>query len=115
MALTIDDSADMRSIVENMGLAWQVQHRKINVRFGSVITEMVTTGADGKQYGMTCLPLRKLATWLYSISPNKVAPKLRDKIVKYQEECDEVRRDKAPKDIPVIMRYAGPAKKALYS
>jgi hypothetical protein len=80
----------MRSIVENMGLAWQVQHRKINERFGSVVTEMVTTGADGKQYGMTCLPLRKLAAWLYSISPNKVAPELRDKIIQYQEECDEV-------------------------
>jgi len=80
----------MRSIVENMGLAWQVQHRKINERFCSVVTEMVTTGADGKQYGMTCLPLRKLAAWLYSISPNKVAPELRDKIIQYQEECDEV-------------------------
>jgi hypothetical protein len=80
----------MRSVVENMGLAWQVQHRKINERFGSVVTEMVTTGADGKQYGMTCLPLRKLAAWLYSISPNKVAPELRDKIIRYQEECDEV-------------------------
>lgn len=80
----------MRSIVENMGLAWQVQHRKINERFSSVVTEMVTTGADGKQYGMTCLPLRKLAAWLYTINPKKVAPELRDKIIQYQEECDEV-------------------------
>jgi Zn-dependent oligopeptidase len=37
-----------------------------------------------------CIPFRKLAAWLYSISPNKVAPALRDKIVQYQEECDEV-------------------------
>lgn len=79
----------MKPIVENMGLAWQVQHRKLAEKFGSVITEMVTTGADGKQYGMTCLPLRKLPAWLYSISPNKVKPELRDKIVRYQNECDD--------------------------
>jgi hypothetical protein len=35
------------------------------------------------------MPLRKLPAWLYSISPNKVSPELRDKIVRYQEECDD--------------------------
>jgi len=80
----------MKPIVENMGLAWQVQHRKLSERFDSVITEMVTTGGDGKQYAMTCLPLRKLPAWLYSISPNKVKPDLRGKILRYQEECDDV-------------------------
>lgn len=79
----------MKPIVENMGLAWQVQHRKLSERFDSVITEMVTTGGDGKQYAMTCLPLRKLPAWLYSISPNKVKPELREKIIRYQEECDD--------------------------
>lgn len=80
----------MRSVVENMGLSWQVQHRKITERFGSTVTEMVTVAEDGKHRPMTCLPLRKLAAWLYSISPNKVAPELRDKIIQYQEECDDV-------------------------
>lgn len=80
----------MRPIVENMGLGWSAQRIKIVERFDSVVSEIDTTGADGKQYGMTCLPLRKLAAWLYSISPNKVAPELRDKIIQYQEECDEV-------------------------
>lgn len=79
----------MKAIVENMGLAWQVQHRKLVEKFSSVITEMVTTGADGKQYGMTCLPLRKLPAWLYSISPNKVKPELRETIIRYQNECDD--------------------------
>lgn len=80
----------MRPMVENMGLAWKPQFLKISEKFSSVVTEMVTTGADGKQYVMTCLPLRKLAAWLYSISPNKVKPELRDKIIQYQDECDEV-------------------------
>ncbi|WP_165667414.1 phage antirepressor N-terminal domain-containing protein [Metapseudomonas otitidis] len=79
----------MKSVVESMGLAWQVQHRKLIERFSATITEMVTVAEDGKQRSMTCLPLKKLPAWLYSISPNKVAPELRDKIVRYQNECDD--------------------------
>ena len=80
----------MKPVVENMGLAWQAQQRKLTDKFGSVITIMITTGADGKNYEMTCLPLRKLAAWLYSINPSKIAPELRNKIARYQDECDDV-------------------------
>lgn len=80
----------MKPVVANMGLDWKSQHAKLGEKFGSVMAEITTTGVDGKLYGMTCLPLRKLAAWLYSISPYKVAPELRDKVVQYQEECDEV-------------------------
>lgn len=80
----------MKSIVEGMGLAWQVQHRKIAEKFDSTVSEIDTVAEDGKLRGMTCLPLRKLPAWLYSISPNKVAPELRHKIIRYQEECDDV-------------------------
>jgi len=80
----------MKPIVTNMGLDWKSQHSKLGEKFNSVMVEITTTGGDGKQYEMSCLPLRKFAAWLYSISPNKVAPELRDKIIQYQEECDEV-------------------------
>ncbi|MHC3954534.1 phage antirepressor N-terminal domain-containing protein [Pseudomonas aeruginosa] len=79
----------MKSVVENMGLAWQVQHRKLIERFAATITEMVTVAEDGKLRSMTCLPLRKLPAWLYTISPNKVKPELRNKIIRYQNECDD--------------------------
>jgi len=79
----------MRSVVESMGLAWQVQHRKLVEKYASTVTEMVTVAEDGKPREMVCLPLRKLPAWLYSISPNKVKPELRDKIIRYQEECDD--------------------------
>lgn len=39
---------------------------------------------------MICMALRKLAAWLNSISPNKVRPEIRDKVIQYQEECDDV-------------------------
>ena len=80
----------MKPVVEGMGLAWEPQFSKLKQRFNSVITEIVTTGKDGKQYNMICLPLKKLFGWLMTISPNKVKAELRNTIIRYQEECDEV-------------------------
>ncbi len=81
----------MRPIVEGMGLAWQPQHEKLKTdRFASSITEIVTVAQDGKQREMTCLPLKKLIGWLVTVSPNKVKPELREKILAYQNECDDV-------------------------
>lgn len=39
---------------------------------------------------MLCLPLRRFFGWGMSIQPNKVSPKVRDKVIAYQQECDEV-------------------------
>jgi len=80
----------MKPIVTNMGIDWNGQRTKLVERFSSTVEEISTVAEDGKLRSMTCIPLRKLAAWLYSISPNKVAPELRDKIIQYQEECDEV-------------------------
>lgn len=39
---------------------------------------------------MTCLPLRKLFGWLQIIQPNRVREDIRDKVIQYQNECDDV-------------------------
>lgn len=80
----------MRPLVTAMGLDWRSQHVKLSEKFGAVMVEITTTGADGKQYAMVCLPLRKLPGWLYSINPGKLSADLRPKVVRYQDECDEV-------------------------
>lgn len=80
----------MKPIVINMGLDWKSQHAKLTDRFASVTVTITATGADGKQYEMTCLPLRRLPAWLHSISPNRVKPELREKIIRYQNEFDDV-------------------------
>lgn len=80
----------MKPIVANIGLDWNTQWVKLSEKFSSTMGIIPTVAEDGKTRDMICLPLRKLAAWLYSISPNKVAPELRDKIIQYQEECDEV-------------------------
>lgn len=80
----------MKPVVEGMGLDWKSQHTKLQGgRFNSVMVMITTTGADGKQYEMACLPLRKLAGWLMSIHASKVRPELRDGVIDYQNECDD--------------------------
>lgn len=79
----------MKPVVEGMGLAWQPQHEKLKTRFNKGITEIVIPTKGGEQ-SMTCLAFRKFAGWLHTISVGKVRPELREKVARYQEECDDV-------------------------
>ncbi|MDE9442367.1 phage antirepressor N-terminal domain-containing protein [Xenorhabdus bovienii] len=103
----------MKPIVDGMGLAWQTQHRKLTERFAKGIIEMVIPSKGGSQ-SMICLALRKLAGWLATISPNKVKASIRDKVIRYQDECDDVLyeywttgevKKKAPVKQPPNFRY----------
>ncbi|MEX6631483.1 phage antirepressor N-terminal domain-containing protein [Providencia rettgeri] len=80
----------MRPIVEGMGMDWTGQLNKLKQKFKSTVEEISIVAADGKERNMICLALRKLAGWLHTISPNKVKPEIRDKVIQYQEECDDV-------------------------
>lgn len=82
----------IRSIVDSMGLDWSSQHAKIkaNQRRWSTVVISAIVAADGKRREMTCMPLRKLAGWLMTISPNKIKnAEVREKVVTYQDECDD--------------------------
>lgn len=79
----------MKPIVEGMGLDWKSQFSKIKSRFSKGMVE-ITIPTKGGEQSMICLALRKLAGWLHTISPNKVKPEIRDKVIQYQEECDDV-------------------------
>jgi len=81
--------APMKPIVENMGLAWQTQARKLTdnkERWG--ITIMMIPSEKGEQQTL-CMPVRKLPAFRSSINPKKVRPELREKIELYQAECDD--------------------------
>ena len=80
----------MKPIVENMGLNWPSQSVKLNAcktRWGVAIIAIPST--SGEQNTL-CMPVRKLPAYLASINPNKVRPELREKIILYQNECDDV-------------------------
>lgn len=98
----------MKPIVEGMGLDWKSQFAKLKNRFNSTVVEITMVANDGKLREMTCLLLRKLPAWLYSIMPGKVKPELRDTVIKYQEECDDVLWDYWTKGKAVNLRRTTP-------
>ncbi|CAI1110476.1 phage antirepressor N-terminal domain-containing protein [Serratia quinivorans] len=84
----------MRPLVENIGIDWAGQQKKLsNQKNKFSCRHISTTGSDGKQYQMLCIPLRKLNGWLFSVNPEKVRPEIKDNLIAYQEECFEVLHD----------------------
>lgn len=79
----------MKPIVDGMGMDWKSQYVKLTQRFAKGVVEITIPTAGGIQK-MICLALRKLAAWLNTISPNKVKPEIRDRVIQYQDECDDV-------------------------
>lgn len=94
--LLVDHSGEpfvpMRPVVQGMGLDWKSQHAKLGAgRFSTCMVEITTQLlGDTQRRAVSCLPLRKLPGWLMSIHPNKVRPDLREGIIAYQNECDDV-------------------------
>jgi hypothetical protein len=82
----------LRPIVEGIGLDFgsQLKRVKKDEVLNSVVVELTTTGADGKQYEMTCIPEKYLQGWLFKIEANKVKPAIRSKVIHYQRECYDV-------------------------
>ena len=80
----------LKPIVEGIGMDWASQLTKLKRRFTSSIVEITTVADNGKPRTMICLALPKLAGWLNTISPNKVNPGIRNKVILCQKECDSV-------------------------
>ena len=81
----------VKPIVENLGLDLTTQQKKLKDDVSRWQVQTIRVKAqDGKLREMLCIPLRKLPAWLMSISPSKVKPEIREKLVRYQEECDRV-------------------------
>ena len=65
----------------------QIERLKNNPILSSVITLRVTTGSDGKQYEMICIPFKYVFGWLFQIDPRNVKPEAQESVMKYQMEC----------------------------
>ncbi|WP_218144448.1 phage antirepressor N-terminal domain-containing protein [Giesbergeria anulus] len=80
----------MKPVVTGMGLDWKSQFAKLTTNKGRWGMVEIAIPSAGGQQGMSCLPLRKLPGWLATISPNKVRPELREKVIAFQNEADDV-------------------------
>ncbi|WP_417794727.1 phage antirepressor N-terminal domain-containing protein [Terasakiella pusilla] len=81
----------MKAIVEGMGLNWSTQSKKLRNnadRWGVVKMTIPSLDAHNE---VSCMPVRKLPGWLMTVSPNKLkSDGVREKVVQYQNECDDV-------------------------
>lgn len=96
----------VRPIVENMGLEWSGQQKKLvsTPKFNCV--DIYTIAQDGKTRKVLCIPVRKLNGWLFSINPEKVRADIRPIVEQYQEECFTVLHDYWHKGVAVNERAA---------
>ncbi len=82
--------APIKPICEAIGLDVTAQQSKLSgakARWGTRL--IPATGADRKKYNMLCLPMRKLSGWLASINGPRIKPEIREKLIAYQNECDD--------------------------
>lgn len=79
----------IKPICAALGIADNKQREKIQEDdiLASVGTLRVSTGADGKQYEMYCLPLEYVYGWIFTINPRNVADSAKEAVKKYRREC----------------------------
>lgn len=79
----------IKPICEVLGVDYKVQWQKIkdDEDFSSVMVLSTTTGADGKQYEMCCLPIHYIFGWLYTINPKNVKPEAQESVREYRRTC----------------------------
>lgn len=75
-----------KPMVENLGLDYSRQLKKLKGKSWATVTNIVTVGADGKSREMSCIDLRTLTMWLATIDENRVSEEARPLVVAYQSE-----------------------------
>jgi hypothetical protein len=80
----------VRPIADRLGLNWPTQYRKLMSEISRWGVVMMTTPSAGGMQESICIPVQKIFSWLGSISPSKVADKVRPVLERYQAECDQV-------------------------
>ncbi len=79
----------LRPIVENMGLNWPSQYRKISGASEHWGVVMMTTPSEGGSQETLSIPLRKFFGFLLTIDSSRVKPELRLRIELYKKESED--------------------------
>lgn len=77
-------------ICNRLGLHISTQLKKLKEeehRWRGALMRIPSAGGVQETY---CIPLSKMAAFLFSISPNRVKPEVRDTLIQYQDEADTV-------------------------
>lgn len=79
----------VKPICEALGVTIQSQIEKLESDdiLSSVVRLCLTTGADGKEYKMKCIPLKYVFGWLFSISSKSVKEESKEGLKNYKVIC----------------------------
>lgn len=76
----------LKPAVEELGLDYRTQLRKLRARSWAVVGSAPTTGADGKTYDMAVVPVRTFLMLLATVNENRVSEAARPILVAFQNE-----------------------------
>ncbi len=82
----------VKPVCEILGVDFSAQRAKLKEHpiYGSVMVLSTTTGSDGKNYEMVCIPFRFFAGWLFGINPSNVKEEARESLTKFQLKCNDI-------------------------
>lgn len=80
----------VKPICERLGLAWKPQYAKLTGDPEVWGIHLMVIPSTGGAQETLCLPLNRLAAWLFSISASRVQPELREALIAYQREAADV-------------------------
>ena len=89
ISLDKEQSLPIRPICEAIGVDFSAQKQRIerDEILNSVVVMTTTTGKDGKQYEMMCLPFKFIFGWLFTIDTSRVREEAKENVIKYKLEC----------------------------
>jgi len=79
----------IKPICEALGVDAKAQRSKIQEDeiLSSVGVLSTSTGSDGKQYEMFCIPFKYVFGWLFTINPANVKEEAKATVIEYREAC----------------------------
>ena len=82
----------IRPLCEALGIDLSSQKKRIerDEILSKVMVMTTTTGSDGKQYEMSCLPIKFVFGWLFTIDTSRVNEEARESVINYKLKCYDV-------------------------
>lgn len=79
--------ASLKRMCEDLGIQVQPQAAKLKTKEWATTTMIVVVAEDGKERELLMLHKDSIPGWLFSISPSKIAPDLRPRLVVFQKKA----------------------------
>lgn len=81
-----EDMVAVKPICEALGLSWSRQQKKLSNGAERLRCSLMAIPSAGGIQNMLCIPIKKVAAWLFTINPNKVKERYKAAVIAFQDE-----------------------------